>query len=314
MPTPPTNLVCADAEGNVAFRIAIFAPKRNGWDGRLPVPGTGKYEWAPERRFDLPSVFNPAEGFIATANNNTQPRDIAVPYTFVQTGQRYRRHERLVEMIKSGRNYSIDDMTRMLRDNYNSDAAENKIYFQNWKGESAELERARAMIEKWDSTMNRESAAAALYITWQRNTDMPALRQAQAGARAPIASAGLKKAIDALTKSQGADWDKWQWGRMNRSEFPHPLVAAYDLPAVERHGGAGTVNAIGAVYRLVTDFANPDNSRVTIAPGISGQPGSPFYSNLLELWGNNEFFPLLFTREAVEAKTKYRLVLLPGQS
>jgi penicillin amidase len=100
---------------------------------------------------------------------------------------------------------------------------------------------------------------------------------------------------------------------MNRSEFPHPVVSAYDLPPIE-NGGAGTVNAIGSVYRLVTNFASPDESMVTIGPGNSGQPGSPFYGNLHDLWGRNEFFTLLFTRPAVEAKTRYRLTLAPPTS
>jgi penicillin amidase len=38
MPMPPTNLVCADADGNIAFRVAVFAPARKGWSGRLPCP------------------------------------------------------------------------------------------------------------------------------------------------------------------------------------------------------------------------------------------------------------------------------------
>ena len=99
---------------------------------------------------------------------------------------------------------------------------------------------------------------------------------------------------------------------MNRSEFPHSVVGAYDLPPIERQGGAGTVNAIGAVYRLATNFADVDRSMVTIGPGNSGQPGSPFYGNLHELWGRNEFFTLVFTRPAVEAKTRHRLTLSPA--
>ena len=114
-----------------------------------------------------------------------------------------------------------------------------------------------------------------------------------------------------MTKTQGANWAEWRWGRMNRSEFPHAVVSAFDLPPIERQGGAGTVNAIGSVYRLVTNFAEPDQSLVTIGPGNSGQPGSPFYDNLHALWGRNEFFPLLFTRPAVEAKTRHRLTLTP---
>lgn len=308
MPMPPTNLVCADADGNIAFRVAVFAPVRKGWTGRLPVPGTGEFEWGPEPRTDLPSEFNPDRGFIATANNNTHPRNFTPPYAYYPAGDRYRRYERIVEMITTSRSFTIGDMIRMLRDSYNTEAAEDRKLFTGWKSEEPDVERARAMIEGWDRVMDRTSAPAALYITWQRGADLAAARQ---GSREAMV-AGLKRAIEQLTTSQGPDWGEWRWGRMNRSEFPHSVASAFDLPAIERQGGAGTVNAIGAVYRLITDFANPDQSMVTIGPGNSGQPGSPFYDNLHERWGRNEFFPLLYTRPAIEAKTRYRLTLVPA--
>lgn len=309
MPMPPTNLVCADAEGNIAFRVAVFAPVRKGWSGRLPVPGTGQFEWAPERRLDLPSEFNPPRGYIATANNNTHPRTFRPPYTFYPAGQRYRRHERIVQMIESAKSLTTDDMLRMLRDSYNTEAAEDARLFAGWRADDAVVERARTMLDGWDRVMDRGSAAAALYMAWQDAADLTAAR---AGTRAATI-AGLQAAVAKLEKDQGADWTQWRWGRMNRSEFPHTVVSAYDLPAIERQGGAGTVNAVGAVYRLVTDFRSPDRSMVTIGPGNSGQPGSPFYRNLHDLWGRNEFFTLLFTRPAVDARVTHRLQLTPSR-
>lgn len=310
MPMPPTNLVCADADGNIAFRIAIFAADRRGWTGRLPVPGTGKYEWGPNRRLDLPSEYNPPRGYIATANNNTQPRDISKPYAYFVADRRYRRHERIVQMIESGKSFTIDDMMRMLRDSHNSEAAEHQQYFRGWTSDDASVERARAMVANWDAVMDRASAPAAIYMTWREHADMD---KVLSGSRDALI-AGLRGATDALAKSQGQDWNEWRWGRMNRSEFPHPVAGAYDLPAIERQGGAGTVNAIGSVYRLVTNFAEPDRSMVTLGPGNSGQPGSPFYGNLHERWGRNEFFPLLFTRPAVDAGTRHSLTLAPPSS
>ena len=309
MPMPPTNLVCADVDGNISFRIAVFAPVREGWNGRLPVPGTGRYEWGFEARTDLPSEYNPARGFIATANNDTQPRGFVPPYAYVAADRRYRRHERIVEMLTSGKSFTIDDMVRMLRDSFNSEAAERQAYFRGWTSDDPLVEKARALVASWDAVMNRESTAAAIYMTWQRHTDSEALGK---GSRDAVVTA-LRAAVEDLTKSQGADWGQWRWGRMNRSEFPHPVVGAYDLAPVERQGGAGTVNAIGAVYRLVTNFADPDASRVTIGPGNSGQPGGPYYANLHERWGRNEFFPLLFTRPAVEANSRHRLTLAPAR-
>jgi acyl-homoserine lactone acylase PvdQ len=42
------------------------------------------------------------------------------------------------------------------------------------------------------------------------------------------------------------------------------------------------------------------------------QPASPFYGNLLRMWADEEYFPLLYTPEAVEAGARYRLELRPG--
>jgi penicillin amidase len=58
-------------------------------------------------------------------------------------------------------------------------------------------------------------------------------------------------------------------------------------------------------------MANWDRSVFTSTPGQSGQPGSPHYGDLLPLWENHEYAPLVFSREAVEQNTKHKLVLEP---
>jgi penicillin amidase len=89
------------------------------------------------------------------------------------------------------------------------------------------------------------------------------------------------------------------------------FVAAFDLPAVERPGGFNTVNATGANFRRIIDLANLDRSVATNAPGQSAQPGSPFYGNLREYLGNNQYFPMVFTRDAVAKYAAHRLTLQP---
>ena len=59
------------------------------------------------------------------------------------------------------------------------------------------------------------------------------------------------------------------------------------------------------------DLADWDRSVFTSTPGQSGQPGSPFYSNLLDGWANYEYAPLVYSREAVEAHAAHTLVLEP---
>jgi penicillin amidase len=89
------------------------------------------------------------------------------------------------------------------------------------------------------------------------------------------------------------------------------FVSAFDLPPVERPGGFGTVNATGANFRRIIDLANLDRSVGTNAPGQSAQPGSPFYDNLVEGLANGPYFPLLFSRRAVEGGAAHTLTLQP---
>ena len=96
---------------------------------------------------------------------------------------------------------------------------------------------------------------------------------------------------------------------------------AFDLPPVSRAGDANTVFATGganyrqtagASYREVIDLGDFDNSVAINVPGQSAQPGSEYYDDLLPLWGNDKYFPLVFSRARVEAETKHVLRLAPS--
>jgi penicillin amidase len=102
-------------------------------------------------------------------------------------------------------------------------------------------------------------------------------------------------------------------GAHAHARLPASFVREFDLPTVERPGGAGTVAADGASYREILDVADWDRSVVTNTPGQSGQPGSPFYGNLLPLWADNTYFPLVYSKAAVEAAAAHRLTLIPGK-
>jgi penicillin amidase len=118
----------------------------------------------------------------------------------------------------------------------------------------------------------------------------------------------------------GTDPSRWRWGDVHVATFRHPLDSAFDLPPVSRGGDANTVYATGgpafrqtsgASYRQVVDLADFDNSVAINVPGQSAQPGSPYYGNLLALWGRDEYFPLVFSRGRVERETAHTLWLRP---
>jgi penicillin amidase len=63
------NFVCADKAGNIAYFGPADVPVRpSGYDPRLPLPGTGKAEWAPDL-VPMPKAINPAQGWLASWNN-----------------------------------------------------------------------------------------------------------------------------------------------------------------------------------------------------------------------------------------------------
>ena len=97
--TPTENLICGDVDDNISWRPAALSPARKGWVGRLPVPGTGEYEWQGFRK-DLPSELNPARGFIATANHNINPPGYTPPLMFKNADTRFERITRLRQMLE----------------------------------------------------------------------------------------------------------------------------------------------------------------------------------------------------------------------
>lgn len=139
----------------------------------------------------------------------------------------------------------------------------------------------------------------------------------------------LQAAGERMRKLEGTDPAQWSWGRIHTVSFHHVLEllpgakSLVNLGPTPRPGDAYTVNnthyvgtnfdqVSGPSYREIIDVGNWDGSLVVNVPGESGQPGSPHYSDLLPLWDQTRYFPMLYSRNAVEKQSKDRLVLEPG--
>ena len=312
---PTENMICGDTQGNIAWLAAALTPDRtDGWYGRLPVPGTGDYAWEGFRSHtDLPLEFNPERGWTGTANNDIQPEGYYPPLMFVNYSST--RADRLREMFEGASDLTMDDMVRMQMDALYPWWERERHLFSGWTSDDEDVEWARQQLEEWDGMYDRNEVAPSLHNTFRRRIGNDARDLSLSAARRQeITEPALQAALESVEENLGSDRSEWRWGRIHRSEFPHTLVSAYDLPSVERNGGGGSViAATGATFREIIDFSDFDNSRATSSPGQSAQPGSPFYGNLLEMWGEEEFFPLLYSREAVEGRQAAHLTLRPGR-
>jgi penicillin amidase len=141
--------------------------------------------------------------------------------------------------------------------------------------------------------------------------------------------ATLGASVERTKKLLGNDPADWQWGRLHQATFHHPLESlgpefaqAFNLGPVRRGGDVFTPlntkhdpnfqQIHGATYRHVFDLADWDRGMATSAPGQSGQPGSPHYGDLLPLWAEGKYFPLVYSRAKVEEVAQHRLRLLPA--
>ena len=310
---PTHSLICGDVLGNIALQVTGLTPNRDGWNGRLPVPGNGQYEWQGFRD-DLPREFNPERGYITTANNNVHPPGYDGRPVFYHSsrGVETSRITRLHQILGTDQLFSVEDHQAIQHDAYSLRAERDIPAFRDWTSEYPQVERARTLIAEWDGVLTRESTAGAIYVEWTRQSDGDALDAATSQEqRRSLIEDGLQQTVAKLTEDWGTDWAGWTYGRGNPSALPHMFIPDFDLAAVERPGGFGTVNATGANFRRIIDLSNLDNSVATNAPGQSAQPGSPFYGDLAEHLGNGEYFPFLFTREAIEGVVAHRLMLRP---
>lgn len=351
---PSENIVYADTQGNIGEYSVGLAPLRKNWSGLLPVPGTGAYEWAGFIPFDqLPHSFNPAAGFVASANHKMVPANYpykigyqwAAPYRFQRISQV------LGQARDSGRKLAVDDMEALQNDVVSLPGREFVALLR--KNIAGPPTAAEQELLNWDGSVTENSAAAALFeLALQqlhnevvhRAMPQPAWTMAAWGpaqlfsylsdpngggaAAGQLLRDAVRLAADRLAKLQSPDPAKWSWGGLHHAEFRHSLDAApgaasfLDRGPVSRPGDNNTVDATyfrddsfeqlaGASYREILDTANWDDSVAVNTPGQSGQPGSPHYSDLLPLWQRGQYFPLSYSRAAVEKQTVDRLTLNP---
>jgi penicillin amidase len=74
---------------------------------------------------------------------------------------------------------------------------------------------------------------------------------------------------------------------------------------------AGASRAAGPSLRVVMDTGDWDQSKATNAPGQSEAADSPHFRDLANGWAAGEYFPMVFSDEAIKENTESVLVLTP---
>jgi penicillin G amidase len=365
---PTVNQVYADTRGDIGWVPSGLAPKRPNWDGLMPVPGDGRCEWAGFwPRDDMPSAYNPSQGYFTTSNEMNLPADY--PYRERKLGFEWTngsRHQRIDEVLKSLPKVSIEDSEKLQNDIVSIPARRLVALLAPLSSDDPDTRTALSMLKGWDASMRADSAQAALEEVWLSrhlgsafkaavlpkaaadafaapdtavmldSLEHPGARfgenaQAAQEKRDAVLLASLHDAYREMVQLQGADNSAWQWGKLQTNINAHPFAdlvdadmrAKLNVGPIGKGGSAYTPNQStyrakdfrqtnGPSFRVIVDVGNWDNSRAVNLPGESGDPDSPHYRDLAPMWLNGEYFPLLYTRAAVEKATEKRIHLVPG--
>lgn len=161
---------------------------------------------------------------------------------------------------------------------------------------------------------------------WFRDT-----ASGEARTRDQLLRLALRRTATTLYDLIGKDPRKWAWGKVHQVEFEHLLGRGRLLRAIFNRGQypiAGDEHTVWmtaydlelpfglvtttATYRQVIDVGEWDRSTAILSTGQSGQPGSPYYANHIEMWREGDQHPMLWSRQSVEQEAVAVLQLRPS--
>ncbi|MGW0944050.1 penicillin acylase family protein [Streptomyces sp. NPDC002623] len=172
---PSQNLVYADTSNHIGYQLPGKIPTRaKGVDGSIPAPGwNSKYKWTGYIDFDeLPYEYDPARGYIVTANQAVIDKD-KYPYTLTTDWGYGARSQRITDLIKGkikgGGKISTDDMRQMQLDNDSQIARLLVPILLKINLDDPDVREAQKLLQGWDYTQDADSAAAAYFNAVWRN-------------------------------------------------------------------------------------------------------------------------------------------------
>ncbi|MDO9071653.1 MAG: penicillin acylase family protein [Rubrivivax sp.] len=310
---PAVNQVYADVAGNIGWVTGGLAPKRPNWDGLLPVPGDGRYEWAgfwPGE--ELPWLLNPAAGWFASANEMNLPADY--PWRERKLGFEWpsnARHQRIAEVLAGLRKANIGDSMRLQNDVLSVPARRLQALLRGLRSADMDVQAAVKLLTGWNLQASAHSAAAALFEVWWSRHLGAAFREAvlDGAAAALLRTTDTEPMLAALESPQlrfgpdavrrrdallarslaaawadmrrlaGADPARWRWDALHQAVFTHPLANAADA-ATRLRLNVGPLPKQGGSDTVNLSSYDPANFR---------QIGGPSFRMVLDVgaWDNS---------------------------
>jgi len=323
--TPGQNVVYADVDGHIGYQATGWVPIRKQGDATRPVPGnTDDYEWTGYLTLDqMPHVFDPESGIIATANNKVVPD--GYPYLVSNQWFEPMRVDRIYRVLHQDKKLSSADMLALQTDIYSSFdqfLANQFVYaIDHSTKATARAKEAANVMRGWNGRVTTDTAAPTVELSarvklerillesvlgtdwklyggglrevWLENTLMrkPArwLPKAYANWNDLLADAVDRGANDPDATKNLADW---KWAQEMPLYLQHPVFGM--IPVLQRWSGPGLVPQSGngnTVKQVGRDFGPSqrftadmsDLDRSTMNI-VTGEGGNLFSPYFMDQW------------------------------
>jgi len=257
--SPTLNFVYADRNGNIGYTLAGKIPRRAQVPSLLPLEGWDEQnDWRGYIRFDeLPRVYNPPDGFVATANNRVT--DSAYPYYLSHFFEPPHRIRRIRQLLTSRKKFSPDDLATIQLDNVSLHAKELidalKIDLMRLSGENSTVKNAADRLLIWDGSCTATSIASAIFHVFHHrllvNLLNPTLGEELFTAyveilnqcivptdrilndpnsvwfahrsRYELVAMSLRETCIELREALGEKLEEWHWGKIHKLRLNHAL-------------------------------------------------------------------------------------------
>ncbi|AMX97344.1 MULTISPECIES: penicillin acylase family protein [Mesorhizobium] len=305
---PSVNHIYADTSNVIAWKPSGAAPVRRNWDGLLPVPGDGRFEWegylSPD---DGPFEMNPAKGFVATANAMNVPEEWSRSHpAFGYEWSDSSRHDTLHTTLSRSEKISLRDCMSLQCSVYSPIAVRILAKLDTLLGSVANMP-ALHLFSNWDRHLDASSPAAAFFEIWLSKHLGPTVARLESADDEVLAllvplqpsaiaswleqaepSEKLKHSImESLTSAWsecicrfGDDSASWAWGSIHKLDLRHPLQALtseqWSLGAIALGGSSSTLNF--SSYRS-GQFSVSEGPSVRIIMDVGSWDDSLFINN-----------------------------------
>jgi len=285
---PSQNVVYADVDGHIGYQATGKIPIRASGDGLSPQSGAdAEHDWTGYVPFDqLPSVYDPPSGILATANGRITPNGYT--HLLANNWESPYRQSRIFHLLDEGEQFKPADMLAIQTDitsELERFFCDRFVYaIDHAKNVTPRVKQAAETMRGWDGRMEKNSAAASLafWSRWNlgRILLLPKLgddlMNYDWGLRSPalenivthkllrwlpsgyssyddVLVAAVQKAVD--SKRAPKDLSTWRWGNQFPIEVQHPVLGS--IPVLSRFSGTGshlqsgsgsTVKQVGADF------------------------------------------------------------------